>query len=89
MRTRANPIYCGVDTIDLAQATKLIQSIAGGPKRMHSVIAVLCTGCELCIAPCPVDCIALIPAGRQWTAIDARAARERYAAWRARPGRRS
>jgi orotidine-5'-phosphate decarboxylase len=32
MRTRANPIYCGVDTIDLAQATKLIQSIAGGPK---------------------------------------------------------
>src|SRR5215217_1159559 len=32
MRTRANPIYCGVDTIDLAQATKLIQSIAGGPR---------------------------------------------------------
>ena len=32
MRTRANPIYCGVDTTDLAQATKLIQSIAGGPK---------------------------------------------------------
>jgi orotidine-5'-phosphate decarboxylase len=32
MRTRTNPIYCGVDTIDLAQATKLIQSIAGGPK---------------------------------------------------------
>ena len=32
MRTRANPVYCGIDTIDLAQATKLIQSIAGGPK---------------------------------------------------------
>ena len=32
MRTRSNPVYCGVDTIDLAQATKLIQSIAGGPK---------------------------------------------------------
>ena len=32
MRTRANPVYCGVDTIDLAQATKLIQSIAGGPR---------------------------------------------------------
>ena len=32
MRTRANPVYCGIDTTDLAQATKLIQSIAGGPK---------------------------------------------------------
>jgi orotidine-5'-phosphate decarboxylase len=27
---RTNPIYCGVDTTDLAHATKLIQSIAGG-----------------------------------------------------------
>src|SRR5437868_13208159 len=32
MRTRANPVYCGIDTTDLAWATKLIQSIAGGPK---------------------------------------------------------
>ena len=32
MRTSANPIYCGIDTTDLAWATKLIQSIAGGPK---------------------------------------------------------
>jgi orotidine-5'-phosphate decarboxylase len=32
MTTRANPIYCGIDTTDLAWATKLIQSIAGGPK---------------------------------------------------------
>jgi len=32
MRTRANPIYCGIDTTDLAGATKLIQSIAGGPR---------------------------------------------------------
>jgi orotidine-5'-phosphate decarboxylase len=31
MRPRANPIYCGIDTTDLAWATKLIQSIAGGP----------------------------------------------------------
>ena len=29
---RTNPVYCGVDTTDLAQATRLIQSIAGGPK---------------------------------------------------------
>jgi len=32
MKSRSNPVYCGIDTIDLAQATKLIQSIAGGPK---------------------------------------------------------
>jgi orotidine-5'-phosphate decarboxylase len=31
MRTRANPVYCGVDTTDLTQATRLIQSIAGAP----------------------------------------------------------
>ena len=32
MRPRANPVYCGIDTTDLAGATKLIQSIAGGPR---------------------------------------------------------
>jgi orotidine-5'-phosphate decarboxylase len=32
MSARANPVYCGIDTTDLAHATKLIQSIAGGPK---------------------------------------------------------
>jgi orotidine-5'-phosphate decarboxylase len=32
MKARANPVYCGVDTTDLAWATKLIQSIAGGPR---------------------------------------------------------
>src|SRR5258708_13605797 len=29
---RTNPVYCGVDTTDLIQATRLIQSIAGGPR---------------------------------------------------------
>ena len=28
---------------------------------MHTVIVALCTGCELCVAPCPVDCIAMLP----------------------------
>lgn len=27
---------------------------------MHSILTDLCTGCELCIAPCPVDCIDLV-----------------------------
>jgi len=25
------------------------------------VIAQECTGCELCVAPCPVDCIDIVP----------------------------
>lgn len=62
-----------------------VDAIAGGPKRMHTVVAALCTGCELCIDPCPVDCISLVPAGRRWTMPDAHQARERHAAWRARP----
>src|SRR5258708_40322580 len=32
IKTRTNPVYCGIDTTDLAWAAKLIQSIAGGPK---------------------------------------------------------
>ena len=34
---------------------------------MHTVIADLCTGCELCLPPCPVDCIDLValPARRR------------------------
>ena len=28
---------------------------------MHTVIASECTGCDLCVEPCPVDCIDLIP----------------------------
>jgi electron transport complex protein RnfB len=27
---------------------------------MHTIIRDLCTGCELCIPPCPVDCITLV-----------------------------
>ena len=27
---------------------------------MHTVIESECTGCELCIEPCPMDCISLV-----------------------------
>jgi electron transport complex protein RnfB len=29
---------------------------------MHVVIEPLCTGCELCVPACPVDCIVVRPA---------------------------
>jgi RnfABCDGE-type electron transport complex B subunit len=38
-----------------------VDAIIGAPQRMHTVLEAECTGCELCIAPCPVDCIELRP----------------------------
>ncbi|WP_231878880.1 4Fe-4S binding protein, partial [Oleiphilus sp. HI0125] len=40
---------------------------------MHTVIASECTGCDLCIEPCPVDCIDMVEvdngiAGWHWSA---------------------
>ena len=32
---------------------------------MHTIFTDLCTGCELCIAPCPVDCIDLVTVHRE------------------------
>jgi electron transport complex protein RnfB len=51
---------------------------------MHTVIAELCTGCDLCVPPCPVDCIALPPVTGEatgwdaWSQAQADAARERH-----------
>jgi len=28
---------------------------------MHTVITQECTGCDLCVEPCPVDCIDMLP----------------------------
>jgi electron transport complex protein RnfB len=28
---------------------------------MHTVIEAECTGCDLCVDPCPVDCIDMVP----------------------------
>jgi electron transport complex protein RnfB len=33
----------------------------GAPRFAHTVIEAQCTGCELCLPPCPVDCIELRP----------------------------
>jgi electron transport complex protein RnfB len=64
-----------------------VDAILGAPKRMHDVVPSLCSGCELCLPACPVDCIVLAPAERDWTPADARAARARHEARRARLAR--
>jgi electron transport complex protein RnfB len=61
-----------------------VDAIAGGPKRMHTVLPALCTGCALCLPPCPVDCIDMVAAGRAWSPSDAAAARDRFAVRNAR-----
>jgi electron transport complex protein RnfB len=38
-----------------------VDAILGAAKQMHTVIAAECTGCDLCIPPCPVDCIHVVP----------------------------
>jgi electron transport complex protein RnfB len=37
-----------------------VDAILGAAKQMHTVISELCTGCDLCVEPCPVDCIDMI-----------------------------
>jgi electron transport complex protein RnfB len=52
---------------------------------MHTVVDFLCTGCELCVPVCPVDCIALVNASGErsgwaaWSSEEADRARARYA----------
>jgi len=38
-----------------------VDAILGAAKQMHTIIASECTGCELCLPPCPVDCITMEP----------------------------
>jgi electron transport complex protein RnfB len=56
------------------------------------VVLELCTGCELCIAPCPVDCITMVARAALPSAPPAPAPganRARYDAHGARLGRRA
>jgi electron transport complex protein RnfB len=55
----------------------------GAAKQMHTIIPELCTGCDLCVKPCPVDCIVMYPVTETtgwaaWSQADADAARDRH-----------
>jgi electron transport complex protein RnfB len=51
---------------------------------MHTILPSLCTGCDLCVAPCPVDCISMMPVTGErsgwdaWTQEQADDARARH-----------
>jgi electron transport complex protein RnfB len=61
-----------------------VDAIVGAAKQMHTIVTDLCTGCDLCVAPCPVDCIAMIDVTSPktgwdaWSQAQADAARERH-----------
>ena len=38
-----------------------IDAIAGSKKFLHTIISDECSGCNLCIESCPVDCIDIAP----------------------------
>jgi electron transport complex protein RnfB len=47
-----------------------VDAIVGAAKQMHTVIESECTGCNLCVEPCPVECIHIVPVRkgiRSWT----------------------
>jgi electron transport complex protein RnfB len=61
---------------------------------MHTVLAEICTRCELCVAPSPVDCIVMLPllASPAHAALSlppADASRARYAVHNERIARRA
>jgi len=66
-----------------------VDAIVGARGLIHTVVAELCVGCDLCLPPCPVDCIEVVPAPAPWTAADAREAKRRAAARKARLARRA
>jgi Na+-translocating ferredoxin:NAD+ oxidoreductase subunit B len=61
-------------------------AILGSNKVMHTVIESACTGCDLCLPVCPVDCIEMVPISgaktgwAAWSAELATQARVRYEA---------
>jgi electron transport complex protein RnfB len=38
-----------------------VDAIIGAQRYLHTVLESACTGCELCIESCPVDCIMMRP----------------------------
>src|SRR3989442_1582615 len=69
-----------------------VAATIGARKQLHTVIAGLCRGGELCVAPAPVDCIVMVPRSAVAEAPPApepHSNRERFHAHNARITRRA
>lgn len=51
-----------------------MDAIIGAQGLMHTVVESWCIGCELCLPPCPVDCIDMVDPRVPWTSALKRAA---------------
>ncbi len=54
-----------------------MDAIVGAHQLMHTVVEPWCIGCALCLPPCPVDCIDMLPAKGAWSAGHKAAAKQR------------
>ena len=61
-----------------------MDAIIGARRHLHTVFERACTGCELCIVSCPVDCIVMRPRAAGDPAPAPADNRGRYEAQRAR-----
>jgi electron transport complex protein RnfB len=68
-----------------------VDAIVGSPKQMHTVLTGFCTGCDLCVPPCPVDCIDMVElealagrGNRHATALDGQSVEDMAAIARSR-----
>src|SRR5574343_80238 len=71
----------------LGREVKPLDAIVGAAKQMHTIVAQQCTGCELCLPPCPVECISMQPVGEnidnwkwKYPVVEIKAAPQREAA---------
>jgi len=75
------PLDPQVGTERPRRVARIVAELAGASRRLHAVITEACTGCDLCLPPCPVDCIEMVappPALQGWSRADADAAYARH-----------
>ena len=81
-RLRSSMRIFASDAHSVCRHVQSMQSL--GLRNGSSIIPELCTGCDLCVPPCPVDCIAMVPVTGEktgwdaWSQQEADAARERH-----------